>query len=80
MICDMIKYVLKSVNFTTEAISIIYWDIDVPRSPGPHKVCEHNGHPGSQYNSKKDFSEDTDGIVASLPWQLMKTQWHSQAL
>jgi hypothetical protein len=46
----------------------------------PYKVYGHNDRPASQWNDDSEFSEDADGIVASVPQQLIKIQQSSQIL
>jgi hypothetical protein len=38
------------------------------------KVYGHNDRPASQRSDDREFSEDADGIVASVPQQPMKIQ------
>jgi hypothetical protein len=61
---------------------MIYWDIDAFRSFAPHKVYAHTNRSTSQWNDKRDVSEDGDGIpspYAVLPHRI-KSQQCSQAL
>jgi hypothetical protein len=44
----------------------------------PHKVHGHNDRLASQWHDDREFSEDADGIVASVPQQLMKIQASSR--
>jgi hypothetical protein len=49
------------LSFTSKGTSVISWDIDVLL----HEVDAHNHHITSQYNEKREFSEDPNGIAAS---------------
>jgi hypothetical protein len=40
----------------------------------PHTVYGQLDHQASQCNDAREFSEDDDGIVASVPQQLTKSQ------
>jgi hypothetical protein len=46
----------------------------------PHEVYGHHDRQASQWNDDKEFSEDADGIVGSVPRQRMKVQQYSRAL
>jgi hypothetical protein len=46
----------------------------------PQKIYGHNDRPASQRNDEREFSEDADGIVASVPQQLMRIQQYSRVL
>jgi hypothetical protein len=46
----------------------------------PHTVYGHNDRPASQCSDDRKFSEDADGIVASVPQQQIKIQQYSQVL
>jgi hypothetical protein len=72
MIYDVLEYVLTFLCFTSEtnliAIIYFYWDLNVLRSFTPKELSAHNDCTASQRNGKREFSEDADGIVASIHW------------
>jgi hypothetical protein len=76
MICNVLKYVGTFPCFTTDAISMVDWDI-----PAYHWLTSLKfGRTVIVWsvNNRQEFSEDICGIVVSIQQQVMKIQPFSQ--